>query len=515
MSKFYAENNKEGAKKLFGKRSMYKWLSGRSQWDVLGMDHYPNLIDFHFGEKYLYGRVNRLFVPMEIDNTPLVDETAGITSVNAAHLHKYQIDINGNGWAAEAAHPDEPRIKHRHQIIKGVVQAAESGCYPNCEELYGVAGVSSHVHNLLSEGSRTTTLPKIKKFSPKLAKEEGASALNFVVDAFNDLAQQFEKAVFLGKIDTTDEFLSTPKVYKSYQNPKKLYDAYRLTYFDTIVKQFRKNKIKVKNYDEFLKHLMPMLSKSAKNNPLTKTGFIKGRRCPVNCSGLVIEIADANFSNDYEKIVRFYNSNNFEFYLSACASYGFMIDQAAPWRLIADIGSEPTRSPMLDYAEKYNFNSTDEIIDSSYKFVHLEYYKNFKNNLLSLYNKIKLRSFYVSEECGTRTIRKKVIPTSYSQGAFFIKYSEQHFLRTYFKIRFIEEESQFTNNQKNLMIDDCIELYKANGLTNCLNSFERILNKPFDYNGSVSYIRRRLNAISNEEELQTVTAQDSRVPQEY
>jgi hypothetical protein len=506
MAKFYTENNRGGAMNLFRKRTMYKYYSSAMAKGYY-RDH-PHLIDFNFGEKYLYGRVNRLFVPMVVDATPLVDKIIGDTSVNAGHLHKYQVDANGNGWAIEVVSPDDSRIRHRHQIINGVVQAAQSKCYPNCENLYGTKGVSSHIHDVLKKGSKTTTSPRIKKFNPTLAKEEGASALNFVVDAFHDLAQQFQKAAFLGKIDTQDEFLSTLKVYKSYQNPKKLYDPYRLTYFDIITKLFRKNKIRVRNYEEFLKHLMSILSKTAKKNPLTKTAFIKSRRCPVNCSGLVVEIANADFSNDFEKIASFYNSNNWEFYAQACADYGFMIDGGAPWRLIADIGSAPIRSTMVDYAEKYNYNSTDEIIDNSYKLVHIEYYNNFKNNLLSLYNAIKLNRFYVTEQCGAKTIRKKVVPASYSRSVFFAKYSEQHFLKTYFEIRFIEEESQFTDSKKELMIDDCIELYKANGLTNCLNSFERILNKPFDYNGSLGYISRQLDIISNEE-LQSETTQEA------
>jgi len=271
---------------------------------------------------------------------------------------------------------------------------------------------------------------------------------------------------------------------------------------------------------------MPMLLRSAKTNPITKVAFIKSRRCPVNCSGLVVEIANLDFSNDYEKVVKFYNSNNWEFYVQACASYGFMIDRNAPWRLIADIGSDPIRSPMMDYAEEYGFNSTNDIIENSYKTVHLEYYENFKKNLLELYNKTKVRSYYVPTDDGTDYVRriqtdaasytgdprpfgtplpptaqKVIVPQTYSQTTFFAKYPEEHFLKTYFEIRFIEEESQFADNEKDLMIDDCIELYRANGLANCLNSFERILNKPFDYSGSLSYIRRQLSAISNEEEL--------------
>ena len=73
---------------------------------------------------------------------------SGKTSNNAGHVHKYQVDSNGNGWALEAYHPQEPKIFHKHKITNWVVESAQSGCYPNCKELYGVDGVPSHIHTI-------------------------------------------------------------------------------------------------------------------------------------------------------------------------------------------------------------------------------------------------------------------------------------------------------------------------------------------------------------------------------
>ena len=56
MSILYAKSNQEGARDLFEKRTIYK-IDATS-------DTYYNLVDFNFGEKFLYGRVNRFYVPM-------------------------------------------------------------------------------------------------------------------------------------------------------------------------------------------------------------------------------------------------------------------------------------------------------------------------------------------------------------------------------------------------------------------------------------------------------------------
>jgi hypothetical protein len=55
----------------------------------------------------------------------------------------------------------------------------------------------------------------------------------------------------------------------------------------------------------------------------------------------------------------------------------------------------------------------------------------------------------------------------------------------------MEEESQFTANEQFQLIDDCLEIGRLN-MAKGVNIFERILNKTFDYTGSLDYIIRRL-----------------------
>ena len=58
MSLYYAEKNSENARKLYIKRNIY-----RNQMLSQAV-RYKNIIDFHFGEKQFYGRVNRVFTPI-------------------------------------------------------------------------------------------------------------------------------------------------------------------------------------------------------------------------------------------------------------------------------------------------------------------------------------------------------------------------------------------------------------------------------------------------------------------
>jgi hypothetical protein len=233
--------------------------------------------------------------------------------------------------------------------------------------------------------------------------------------------------------------------------------------------------------------------------PFTEPAFVKSRYCPINASGLVVEIADLDPTNDDDKINKFLNSKNWAFYVNACNSYGFMVDRFIPWRLVADIGSQDM---IKEYASKYGIDHTNKVFRYNYKTVHAAYFLKFRYYMLNLYNKIKVKDYTVQEQCDGRTVNKIITPQTYTKYKFDNLYSELYFLKLYFKIRFMEEESKFEPSERKNLIDDCLQLYSSQNLGVALKNFERILNKPFDYNGSLSYyykytnVRRELD-ISN------------------
>ena len=56
----------------------------------------------------------------------------------------------------------------------------------------------------------------------------------------------------------------------------------------------------------------------------------------------------------YEKYDKFVNNINFKTYLLAAAKFGFMVDQNAPWRLIANLESNNMRAYISKYMLKYS-----------------------------------------------------------------------------------------------------------------------------------------------------------------
>jgi hypothetical protein len=92
------------------------------------------------------------------------------------------------------------------------------------------------------------------------------------------------------------------------------------------------------------------------------------------------------------------------------------------------------------------------------------------------------------------------VPKTYSIEALTQKYSTVYFLEAYCRIRLLEEESKFEHFEKDILVDDTVELYQAKNLMAALNKFETIVNKPFDYRGSISYTKKYQQAIRNAEE---------------
>jgi len=207
----------------------------------------------------------------------------------------------------------------------------------------------------------------------------------------------------------------------------------------------------------------------------------------MECSGLVIDISDIEFQNDEKKVEHFYESKNWEFYVNACASYGFMIDKNNPSRLVADIAS----GDMLQYAENYGILSTDQVLNTAYNKAHFKYLDTFRVILFKMYNQFKPVRIHKSAEISPGQVKNIIeTPIKYTLDDLKREYNNAYFLNLYCRIRIAEEESQFGEGEIYSLINDTIEMSHGN-LAMALNSFEVIINKTFDYNGSLSYTKMK------------------------
>ena len=388
MSEFYVEQEDESTFTLFNKRVIYDFESGN--------DDYKNLVDFNFGEKFLYGRVSRKFKPIYFNNN----------------------------------------------------------------------------------------FTKLKTFNPINSQGTPPQAINFVVDMFDRLSTQFDKCVSVGKITPDDPFLSSLKIYKAFEDPIELHGSFLQAQLGAFSRQMKI--AKYKNLQEFMIKFESLLEESLKLYPITFAGFVKSRFCPISVSGLALEIADSSYFDDNNKIEEFINSPNWEFYLNACRSYGFMIDKLIPWRIVADIGT----SECIEYSKTYGLFNTNDIINSSFGRTDLIFFNKLKFYIINLYNQ-NTNTFAEPYDCnGIQRTRYYEIP-QINVDQFDKVVTEQTLLKLYIKIRMLEEDKQLTRGQKTKLMQDTLELYRTRGLSFALERFESIVNQPFDSTGSISYLNDR------------------------
>lgn len=339
-----------------------------------------------------------------------------------------------------------------------------------------------------------TSSDRMSNIARSIEPNNPQRAINFVVDVFNEMALQFEKRAIMGKISKTSSFLSDLKVYKGYQSPTQDYARYRGVYFNSLKAIIRQRNSKIRNFDEFVKLLVPTISDALPQQPLTYSGFLKSNNCSVMNSGLALEIADADYINDDNKVEQFLKDPNWQFFVRTCNTYGFIVDANVPWRIIADIGTPE----ILTAAGRYSTGATSVtgLLSRFYNNSSARSYMMFKRHLYELYNMTRVAQFYEIDNCSDGSIIKKLVKSeNLTYAQFLEKYPEKYFMNLYIRFRLREEQPKMPENQIERLLMQYISMIDSDPeLVNFHNNFESFINKTFDKSGSLSYLINSSNA---------------------
>jgi len=390
MGDFYKEDNFESTIDLFNKSAVYNG-------EVLDYSEtYSNVVDFNFGEKYFYGRVDRDFISIELN-----EKLVSLSQIKAA--------------------PDISNVR----------------------------------------------------------------VLNFVADGFQELSRQFTKAAQIGKINKNDPYLTNLLAYEGYTSPDSAYSSYVTSFVESVKIKVSTDEVKFRDIHEFIYYLKNYVRAVGKTYPFTKTAFVKSRFNDYNTNGLTIEVSDLSYVDDQQKIDLFVGSPNFEYYLNACNSFGFMVDKSSPWKITLDVGSQDVIDGLMS---KYGYTTLDSLLLVGYKRVHLSYYNQFKKQILNMYNEVANKAFSTYDICNGNIKNLIIKPKTYSNQQYDNLFNEDYFLKLYFMFRFIEEERVYTTADREQIITDFVNLSRVKKVNQVLSSFEKFISQPFDYRGSLSYL---------------------------
>ena len=295
------------------------------------------------------------------------------------------------------------------------------------------------------------------------------SALCYVVDAFVDLQAKYER------LENPINGLPILHAKKGYVNPLELYDIQLEFLFTAIYANYiLPNKKLIKGMGDFVNFVLQGLLQFSKQTPITYSGFVKSRLCPMHASGLVIDLLDVSHGASTLEVKRkILNSPSFPAFTEMLISTGFVLLKHAPWCLVAR-----NTGKMYNYSSEY---------DSDGFHYHCRGY-----DLDKLKGKIReyyeLLYFAEGEDvaynvCHDGTIKKKrhSVARSDVDDAMSSFYSKDWY-RFYVNVRAIEENIYIPESKLDRHFEICYSLLIKHGIERSLDYLERkILNIKTDY----------------------------------
>jgi len=329
------------------------------------------------------------------------------------------------------------------------------------------------------------------------ASDAGALAVDFVADAFNAMRKEFIKAVRSGRCVSDDKYLSMPKPVKAWISLNGLVKDYRKQNYsdfsDWMIKNGKKNSFL--DFPSFIDIYMPYAETIVSHTPLTIEGYVRSRHCLMNISGLAIEIADLDPSEDKQKEEHFLNSPNWDFYHNAALQFGFSVDRQVPWRLIADIGS-PAMAPYIQAAGLVNSEDTaGDVLSSYFNKSHLVGYKFFKRTLVESYNAFIANKKYFSKpklvagEATAEGFYRRTKP----YGVATQELDDSFWFPLYAKIRYTEEGMPMSSAEFEILKKKVMDIQTVESIDTALLYFAKEIIDTSKYSGSLAELSAKLH----------------------
>lgn len=171
---------------------------------------------------------------------------------------------------------------------------------------------------------------------------------SFIAEALNDLATKVDTRLNNGTMRSkgpyADFTISSQgktwrKEYISYL--AQLKESYMTKFLDTPIK-----KNKIKNFRQFLASFLDFAAAANPGYPMSFAKFYTSRHSSVLTTGLSFEIASEKYGNDFTSVSKYFEDVNFKTFAQEAQNHGFILDRHAPYRLVANLTSQPMKKYM-------------------------------------------------------------------------------------------------------------------------------------------------------------------------
>jgi len=234
------------------------------------------------------------------------------------------------------------------------------------------------------------------------------------------------------------------------------------------------NKAKdIMNIDMFIQRFVDFLMEYAQENPLSSQAFVTSRFYDMSCSGLCIDFREENFSDDAVKMA-FIDSPYFDYYASLAAKFGFYVDKNMPTRLVSNLSSSATKKFIVSTGQT-NPSPTNVFIQN-YNTAYRRDIEIFKNFMFISYRRYATTRPTVKETF----IQDGNLFTRYHQREFELaaeyekKYTNEFWTDFYVKLRNVESQLDFSENQIRTITNNAIQIEKSIDRLTSLNYINRV-----------------------------------------
>ena len=268
--------------------------------------------------------------------------------------------------------------------------------------------------------------------------------LDFVADMFQDFQGYFTKACRLRTIFLEDPFLSVPNAVQGYTSPRRLYNEwlYEMTIvFNEVFLKDRNLNDKTLDFKDYANYFLKFAELLGEEFPISFTGWHRSRNSSVFNSGIAVDIAGLDTSEDSLKEQFFLNSPNYEFFLNAAMQTGFSVTKNAPWILVADLASPAT----ITYLKNYDLSTPNQVFSSKYLKTHEFELDLLKQGLVQGYNEFVNKHPYSKQlvVCNSNTTSNIVNRHNTNINSINNNYSNNTWVNYYNKLRNIEERKPY------------------------------------------------------------------------
>ena len=259
---------------------------------------------------------------------------------------------------------------------------------------------------------QNTIIPAFSNLVPlRTVGRQNQFALNFVVEAFEELAAHMRTATILGvlRTDGANEKIYDMKAYQAYNDPTRIYSDYTQQLYNSYLAGLTLDESnKIINFNTFVRSWFGYLNEVAAFIPVTKTSYLLTDACNSFISGLSVSIDLGPAQDDEYKYDNWISDPNFEFYIKAAKKFGLIVNKNTPWVLTADLFSDAIKKYFSRfYVQSLNsFVTEDNFFDVYYDKTYLTDISDLKNLTVSAYktfseNNPLYQERVLSRKCGT------------------------------------------------------------------------------------------------------------------